>query len=183
MKLKNLEIEVKWNDIKRWSSILEITHGLMLKKFYPHFLCREDDLMQEMMIVLIKAIRRIKKGEIESEKNYVITCLKYAAFKMAKTLITYDKTTVFLEDLKGTQDHEKALEWLDLFDLGVIDYDSLFSVFETVEERYMVMIIIKFNGYSRRKLRSILKVEWDYIAKLEVRVKEKLVEIIKMYTT
>ena len=183
MAIKNVEIKVEWQDVKRWTPVLEITHGLMLKKFHPHFTCREDDLMQEMMIVLVKAIRRIKKGEIESEQNYVITCLKYAAYRMAKKLITHDRTTVFLEDLKGTREHNVAMEWLDMFDLGIIDYDSIFSVFETVEERYMVMIIIKRKGYSRRKLREILGVEWDYMTKLEVRVKEKLVEIIKMFTT
>lgn len=179
----NSDIDVQWRDVKEWTATLEITHGLMLKKFYPHFNNYEDDLMQEMMIVLIKAIKRIKKGEITSQKNYVITVLKYAAYKMAKKLIDYDKNTFFLEDLKSNLVIDSTAEWLDLFDLGIVDYESVFSVFETVEERYMIMVIIKRNGYSRRGARELLDCEWDYILKLEKRVKEKLIEVIKMYTT
>lgn len=180
---KNDDIKVEWKDIKRWNTVLEITHGLMIKKFTPHFYTHEDDLMQEMMIVLIRAIRRIKKGEIKSEQNYVITVLKYAAYSMAKKLISYDKTTSFLEDMRGNKGIDSTAEWIDLFDLGVLNYESVFSCFESIEERYMIMILIKRKGYSRRKLREILEVEWSYMTKLEVRVKEKLVEIIKMYTT
>lgn len=183
MAIKNAEIEVKWNDIKRWTSVLEITHGLMLKKFHPHFVQKEEDLMQEMMVVLIKAVRRIKKGEISSEQNYVITCLKYAAFKMAKDLISYDKTTVFLEDLKTTEDRGKAIEWLDLLDLSSISCETVLRAFEIEEERLMILVILGVEGHTRRKLREKLKVEWAYMTRLENRVKEKLVEIIKMYTT
>lgn len=185
MKTKNEDIKVEWQDIKPWMKIFDITHGLMLKKFTPHFYGYEDDLRQEMMIVLIKAIRRIKKGEIKSEQNYIITVLKYAAYRLGKKQIEYDRTTSYLTDILGKNNNqiESVVEWIDLFDLGVVSYDSIFSSFETFEEQYMIMILIKKDGYSRRKLRDEMKVDWKYIEKLEHRVKEKLVEIIKMYTT
>lgn len=178
------KIKVEWQDIKPWTKIFDITHGLMLKKFTPHFQGYEDDLKQEMMIVLIKAIRRIKKGEIKSEQNYIITVLKYAAYKLGRKIIEYDRTTSYLTDiLKGNnRGIEHVAEWLDLFDLGVVSYDSIFSAFETFEEQYMIMLIIKKDGYTRKKLREELRVSWGYINTLESRVKEKLVEIIKMYT-
>lgn len=182
--MQNEIIKVEWRDIKPWTKIFDITHGLMLKKFTPHFQGYEDDLKQEMMIVLIKAIRRIKRGEIKSEQNYIITILKYAAYRLGKRLIEHDKTTFYLADvLKGRNSSiEYVAEWLDLFDLGIVPYDSIFSAFETFEEQYMIMMIIKKDGYTRRKLRDELKCSWSYITALEVRVKEKLVEVIKMYS-
>lgn len=181
----NLIEEVKYYEIKEWWHILEVTHGLMFNKFYPHFCGYEDDLRQEMMVSLIKAIRRIKRGEIRSNQNYIITSLKFTAYKMAKKLITYDRTTAYLEDLtitKGKSFFDQALDWQDLFDMGCFSYETILSTFDNFEERYMVMILIKRKSYSKRDLRERLKCPWDYVNELEHRTKEKLRELIKLYT-
>ena len=182
--MKQLE-EVKYRDIKEWWHILETTHILMIRKFYPHFCGYEDDLKQEMMISLIKAIRRMKRGEIRSDQNYIITTLKYTAYKMGKKLITYDRATAYLEDLaitEGKSVFDQAMDWQDLFDMGCFSYETILSTFDSFEERYMVLVLIRRKGYTKRDLRERLKTTWDYINELEHRIKEKLREIIKLYT-
>lgn len=177
--------KVKYYEIKEWWHILEVTHGLMIIKFYPHFYGYEDDLKQEMVISLIKAIKRIKRGEIRSLQNYIITSLKFTAFKMAKKLITYDRATAYLEDLtitKGKSYFDQAMDWQDLFDMGCFSYESILSTFDSFEERYMVMILIRRKGFTKRDLRERLECSWEYISELEHRTKEKLRELIKLYT-
>ena len=46
----------------------------------------------------------------------------------------------------------------------------------------MVMCILGIKGYRKDYLRAELKRAWPYVNELEERVKDKLVEIVKMYT-
>jgi hypothetical protein len=153
----------------------------MIKKFTPHFRGQEDDLKQEMLIAMIVAIRRIRRNEIHSIQNYLITTMKYAAYKMAKKVIEYDRRTVFLNDFRYKYSDE-TLEWQNLFDLGCFSYEAILSSFETFEERLMVMNIMEKEGYSKRFIRNKLKCCWGYIEELEKRTKEKLLELIKILT-
>ena len=72
------EEKIEWKDIKPFMILFDITYQLMYKKFYPYFYHYQDDVKQEMMYALIKARRRIKRGEIRSIRNNFITVLKYA---------------------------------------------------------------------------------------------------------
>lgn len=146
----------------------------MYEKFYPHFCGREDDVKQEMRIELIKVIRRVKNGEVKvSEKNFVITAIKYRCYKIATKYITEDRTKKYLEDIR-LKDRGYEVGWEDLVPGSLTSYKDLFSEFTTLEDQYMVMIILGTRGYTRRKLRSILKVSWPYMTELEHRVKEKI---------
>lgn len=178
--------KIYWKDCKEWWKIYDITVSKMLSKFYPHFVGHEEDIRQELMIALIAGIRRIKRGEIRSPKNYLITHMKYAAYKLAKDKITYDKTFIYLEDMgirdKSGKKWSKLLEWNDLFDMGYFSYETILSCIDSFEERYMILNIMEVPGYTKRKLRALVKKDWPYIDALEVRVKEKLAEIIKMHS-
>jgi hypothetical protein len=156
----------------------------MFTRHYPHFIGYERDLKQEMYLALVKAIKRIHKGEIRSERNYIISILKFAAFKMAKKLIAYDKVHYYLEDLglkKDGRKFESVMQWQDLFDMGCLPYEKIFNCFTDWEEKYMVLILLDMDGYTKRKFREKVGKSWPYVSELEHRVKEKLTEIIKMY--
>ena len=156
----------------------------MFKKFFPHFVGYEEDLKQEMMVALINSIKRIKRGEIRSQQNYIITHLKYETYKMAKKLIDYDKCTRYLEDFKPKGfTPDRPTSWENIFkEFGIVDIERIPEFFESYEERYMVMCILGVKGYRKDYLRAELKRAWPYVNELEERVKDKLVEIVKMYT-
>lgn len=168
--------------MKQWWHIYKITYDLMLKKFFPHFVGYEEDLKQEMMVALVNAIKRIKRGEIRSEQNYIITHLKYETYKMAKKLIDFDRCTFYLEDMRPKwMDPSDATNWENAFKrFGITDLQVILSSFESYEERYMVMCLFQMDGYRKDKLRAELKRGWPYINKLEERCKERLAEMIKM---
>lgn len=170
---------MKWRDIKQYMPLFEITFNKMYQKFYPHFVGYEDDLKQEMMIALVGAVRRIKKDEIRSIRNYIITALKYAAFKYGRIRIAQDKSQKYLEDLNEQYGFVPYTEWEEYLDCGILTYEIILLNFTTFEERYIGLCLFKAPGYSRRALRRELRCSWEYIAALEDKVKTKLVELIK----
>jgi len=132
-----------------------------------------------MLIALIKAIRRMKQGvEIRNERNFIITAIKYETYKIAKKLIDYDRSLIFLEDMK-LDGFGYEIGWEDTVEGGVISFDNLFSSIKGERERYMVHILIGDEGYTRYKLRAKLKVGWPYMAELEEQVRDKMRELIK----
>jgi len=173
------DYKVKWEDIKKWQAIFDLTFRAMHKKFYPHFCGLEDDIKQEMMIELIKSIQRIKKGEIRSERNYVITALKFKTFKIAKKLITYDRSTIYLDDL--VKNWHGEIEWENLMlGSGVFDIEQVISYIQDPNDQYLLMCILKVKGYKRTILKEKLDLTWEDLYKKEEDLKEKLVEIIRM---
>lgn len=159
--------------------LFEITFTKMYNKFYPHFVGYEDDLKQEMMIALAAAIRRIKKDEIRSIRNYVITVLKYAAFMYGRKRISEDRSWKYLEDLNEQYGFTPTAEWEDYLDQGLLTYEFILINFQSFEERYMCLLIFKLPGYRKSYLRKELRCSWEHIYELEDRVKKKLVELIK----
>lgn len=146
----------------------------MHEKFYPHFVGREDDVKQEMLIELIKVIRRVKNGEVRnSERNMVITVLKYRCYQIARKFIDEDKTKRYLEDIR-LKDRGYEVSWEDLIPGSVVSYENLFSDFTSFGDRYMVLIILGVKGYTRRALREKLKIGWSRMDELEHRVKEQI---------
>lgn len=174
-------IKVTWQDIKVWNAIFDLTFMALCRKFAPHFYGFEEDLKQEMMIALIGAIKRIKNGEIKSEKNYVITCMKYRAFRIAKKLIEYDKNTIYLNDYIPKSDkykNSRGWDWM-VSDSSTIDFDLLVATLENPLEQYVFMLILEMDGYSRTDLKETFNLEWEDIPKLEHEVKEKIIEILR----
>lgn len=176
-------LKVSWKDIKQWRAIFDITHREMCKKFAPHFYGYEEDLKQEMMIALIQAIKRIMNGEIRSEKNYVITALKYKAFSIAEKIIDYDKYTVYLEDIVKDKDKRDSFSWENMItESSTLDLEKVLSVITEPEEQYMLFVIIGRDGYSQTGFKNLFNKEsWDEVLEVETYVKEKIIEIIKMY--
>lgn len=157
----------------------------MYAKFYPHFVGYEEDLKSEMMIALINAIKRIKRGEITSEQNYIITHLKYEVYKLAKKMIDYDRCTFYLEDFKPFKNNDATnpVSWENAFKrFGIANIEKLPDFFESYEEKYMCAVLLGLSGYTKTQLRDNLQKGWPYVNELEERVKEKLVELIKLYS-
>ena len=159
----------------------------MFKKFFPHFVGYEEDLKQEMMVALINSIKRIKRGEIRSQQNYIITHLKYETYKMAKKLIDYDKCTRYLEDFKPKGfTPDRPTSWENIFkEFGIVDIERIPEFFESYEERYMVMCILGIKGYRKDYLRAELKKADEEFDSLELEEKKKaiisLVDKNKLY--
>lgn len=171
--------KVTWQDVKEWSAIFDLTFRKMHQKFYPHFCGLEEDIRQEMMIELIHSIKRIKNGEIRSERNYVITALKFKCYKIAKKLITYDRSTIYLSDL--VKNWHGEIEWDNLI-LGtnMFDIEQIISYITEEDDRYIFMCILKMDGYRRAILKEKLGISWEELYQKEEDLKEKLVETIKM---
>lgn len=172
--MENEDVRINWSDCKKYIKLFNITYRRMYVKFYPHFVQREEDVKQEMLIELIKIVKRIKKGHVKvSERNFVITGLKYKCYKIARKYIDEDKSKCYLEDIKlSNMGYE--LTWEDLIPSSLVTFENIFSDFTEFEEQYMVLIIIREQGYTRRKLRGILKVSWEHMSELEHRVKERI---------
>jgi hypothetical protein len=172
-------IKVTWSDCLKYEGLFHITYRKMHEKFYPHFCGREEDVKQEMLIELIKIIKRIKNGEVrKSAPNLVITALKYKCYDLARKYIDEDRTKKYLEDIK-LKDRGYEITWEDLIPGSLITYEGLFSHFTKYEEQYMVRIILGERGYTKYKLRNEIKRGWDYMAELENRVREEIAELIK----
>ena len=179
-----MEVKVYKEDIDSWMGIFHITYYKMYKKFYPHFVDRDDDIKQHMMVALIKAIKRIKRGEIRNERNYVITTLMGAAYRISKKLIAYDEVMVYLEDIGiGSSEggDEFYYEWEDFMEMGCLPYERIFAIFTAEEDQWLIKNMMGVKGYSKTELKEKTDWSWGEMKARETYIKEKLVEIIKMY--
>lgn len=185
--------QVKSGKSNAESVLLERYKDLVVKIARSYFIVggEMEDIVQEGMIGLYKAIKRYDDKKNASFKTFAITCIKHqiqTAIKRANTKKNAPlSNSVSLQSFSDNSDEEDFLPVSLIFQVSpdekVINKERYKRLLEEIKkmlsEKEMQVLRLYLKGYTYKEIGEILKMPYKSIDNSLSRIKTKLRSLIK----
>lgn len=187
--------QVKSGKSNAESVLLERYKDLVVKIARSYFIVggEMEDIVQEGMIGLYKAIKRYDDKKNASFKTFAITCIKHqiqSAIKRANTKKNAPlSNSVSLQSFSDNSDEEDFLPVSLIFQVSpdekVIDKEEYSRLVEqlkkSLSEKELKVLALYLKGYSYKEISKILNITNKSIDNSLSRIKAKLKEKLHTY--
>ncbi len=190
---EELVYKAKFGDENAENELLELYKGLVVKIARGYFILggEMEDIVQEGMIGLYKAIKGYNKSKNTTFKTFATMCIKHqiqSAIKKANTKKNSPLTnSVSLQSFSENSDDDDFLPVNLIFQVSpdekIINKERYKRLLEEIRkmlsEKEMQVLRLYLKGYTYKEIGEILKMPYKSIDNSLSRIKTKLRSLIK----